>query len=122
MPPLLHVPCEGFDDGSFIRLWLHEMLRVFGDRLIEDADREKFHTFLMECMQKNFDEAPDGAVLARIRDLDTSTPDFTFNKMRALMFGNFLVPEADGSARRYVELDDLDRLQPVESPQNTSEH
>ena len=31
---------SSIDGGTLVRLWLHEVLRVFGDRLIELSDQE----------------------------------------------------------------------------------
>ena len=81
---------NGSIDRAVMNATLHETLRVFGDRLIEDADRAKFHAYLMECMQTNFECGPDTAVLERIRGLDTSG-EFTHGSMRALMFGNLMM-------------------------------
>lgn len=33
-------PKDGSGIADIVRLWTHESLRVFGDRLVDDADRE----------------------------------------------------------------------------------
>ncbi|CAE7798107.1 DNAH7, partial [Symbiodinium necroappetens] len=47
--------CEGPD--RHVRLWAHEILRVFGDRLIDDNDREWMLLQLREQTKKNFQNA-----------------------------------------------------------------
>ena len=37
-----------------IKLWAHECLRVFADRLINDDDRQKFDALLKEIVQEKF--------------------------------------------------------------------
>lgn len=39
---LMVKPKDGFGKANMVRLWVHESLRVFGDRLVDDPDREWF--------------------------------------------------------------------------------
>jgi hypothetical protein len=41
---------------SVHRLWVHEALRVFYDRLTDDADRRWLYGQLRDCVQENFKE------------------------------------------------------------------
>lgn len=43
---------DGFGRGDIVRLWTHESLRVFGDRLVDDADREWFLRHLNSMVRK----------------------------------------------------------------------
>lgn len=35
-------PKDSFGKANMVRLWTHESLRVFGDRLVDESDREWF--------------------------------------------------------------------------------
>ena len=39
---------------TFSKLWVHEVCRVFQDRLINDEDREWFVEQVMDNLQRNF--------------------------------------------------------------------
>lgn len=39
---LMVKPKDSFGKANMVRLWVHESLRVFGDRLVDDPDREWF--------------------------------------------------------------------------------
>lgn len=40
--------------SSFIRLWLHETSRIYGDKLIEKKDQELFSKAINEQIKKTF--------------------------------------------------------------------
>lgn len=40
--------------SSFIRLWLHETNRIYGDKLIEKKDQETFSKTIVEQIKKTF--------------------------------------------------------------------
>jgi len=46
-------------DEVFARLWANECMRVFYDRLINDADRQWFKDLTMDLLSKNFKIAPE---------------------------------------------------------------
>lgn len=45
-------PKEGFGKNNMVRLWTHESLRVFGDRLVDDPDREWFLRHLVDMVRQ----------------------------------------------------------------------
>ena len=49
----------------FVRLWLHEVYRVYSDRLISFKDLDKFEEILQETVRSNFDEFPVEEIMAK---------------------------------------------------------
>ena len=85
--------CE--DKDCMVRLWIHENMRVFHDRLINDEDKMYFKVMVHELAQKrlecqyNFEE--------------------TFVD-RKILFGDYLKMGASGEDRFYQEVTDLKKL------------
>lgn len=66
---LLSVP-EGTEDlNSIRRLWVHEVQRVYGDRLVDTADRVWLFESICEVIQEIMDEDPL-VLFARFKDPD----------------------------------------------------
>lgn len=42
------------DETSVTKLWIHEVQRVFHDRLINDEDRQWFYEFVMQLLARHF--------------------------------------------------------------------
>ena len=42
------------NDKQLCRLWIHELSRVFHDRLINDEDRDWFYDMGVELLSRNF--------------------------------------------------------------------
>ncbi|XP_075210990.1 dynein heavy chain at 93AB [Lycorma delicatula] len=55
----LHYPSD------FVRLWMHESQRVYGDKLTDDKDADAFTKFQLDIVKKNFDDLDEGAVLEK---------------------------------------------------------
>uniref|UniRef100_A0A3Q2QRM0 Dynein axonemal heavy chain 7 n=1 Tax=Fundulus heteroclitus TaxID=8078 RepID=A0A3Q2QRM0_FUNHE len=103
---LLAPPSHMQDGDKLIRLWIHEIYRVFYDRLIDNADKETFFTIVKEktsnCFKMNLDKllshlSPDGTVIDE--------------NIRSLFFGDYAKPDSDNKA--YDEITDLNALQEV---------
>jgi dynein heavy chain len=90
-----------------VRLWVHEILRVFGDRLISDEDRMWLLSHIRESVKRiyglNFDN------IFNHLDIDKDGKVETLDEIRRLMFGFMLSPP--GAPRHYVEITDLNELQ-----------
>lgn len=73
-----------------IRLWTHEALRVFHDRLTDDQDRVWFGKLLCEMLDAHFKETG-----SKVFGMSRVTSDSLVVGMRGLLFGDFMVPSAD---------------------------
>ena len=87
--------------GTFVRLWLHEVLRVFGDRLIEEQDQQWLLNQLKQIIPNYFDGTKieifleelmkgDG-VSGSVREEDDDK--VTIDTLRRLLFVEFLSGE-----------------------------
>ncbi|TNM97969.1 hypothetical protein fugu_014215 [Takifugu bimaculatus] len=74
------------EGDKLIRLWVHEVYRVFSDRFIEDKDKEAFFDIVKE-----------------------RTRTFFQKNIHSLFFGDYSNPDAD--IRAYDEITDLSSLQ-----------
>ncbi|KAI1896260.1 hypothetical protein AGOR_G00092970 [Albula goreensis] len=104
---VLLAPHTHLQEGDkLIRLWIHEVYRVFYDRLIDNKDRETFFeivkTRLSDYFKQNIDKllghlSPSGKV--------------TDESIRSLFFGDYSKPDSDTKA--YDEITDLQQLMEV---------
>lgn len=97
---ILVVASDQFTATSLVKLWAHESLRVIGDRLVDDEDREWFNEAQKKIIIKHFAANFDKvfASLKRRRDGPVSA-----SNMRNLFFGDYMEPDA--SPRLYKEVD-----------------
>ena len=72
-----------------IRLWAHEVYRVFYDRLVDNSDRSWLHKKLKVLCKQHFKE-DFGTVFKHLATQSQPSED----DMRSLMFGDYLKPEA----------------------------
>ncbi|RYH30478.1 hypothetical protein EON65_05000, partial [archaeon] len=101
---LLCKPADGFNKASLIRLWSHEALRVFGDRLVDDNDRNWFHRHIeLTCSTKFSAGFYD---VFKHLDFD-GKKHVSSNDMRSLVFGDFM---ASDDSKLYTEVKDMTEL------------
>ena len=91
------------DGDKFMRLWIHEVYRVFYDRLIDDKDRQQFFEIVKETLQNHFKVSVD-KLLKHL----ASGPSLKDDDIRGLFFGDYMVPGAE--PRYYDEVTDFGEL------------
>uniref|UniRef100_A0A8C9Z1S3 Dynein axonemal heavy chain 3 n=1 Tax=Sander lucioperca TaxID=283035 RepID=A0A8C9Z1S3_SANLU len=91
------------DGNKLIRLWIHEVYRVFYDRLIDNEDRETFFGIVKERTSNFFKQNVEKVCLINGNVVDES--------IRSLFFGDYAQPDSDVKA--YDEITDLCALQEV---------
>ena len=97
---MVGVPVD--DSRKMTRLWAHECLRVFHDRLVSDEDRLWFCGLLRDMVNKHMGVKFDTAL-----QLDEGVkPELT--DLRRLMYCDFLVPGAD--VPKYEEVTSMPKL------------
>lgn len=90
------------DVTAMKRLWVHEVFRVYYDRLVDDADRKWLYSFVVNVTKEHLGEN----FQSLFTSLDTDkTGDITEDKLRSLMFCDFGDPKNE--ARKYMEVKDF---------------
>ncbi|KAK2921231.1 hypothetical protein Q8A73_000716 [Channa argus] len=104
---VLLAPHTHMQDGDkLIRLWIHEVYRVFYDRLIDNEDKEIFFSIVKERTSNFFKQSVE-------KLLSHLTPDgkVVDESIRSLFFGDYATPESGNKV--YDEITDLNALQEV---------
>lgn len=105
---LLLIPASHLTEPTkLMRLWVHEVYRVFYDRLVDEKDRLTFFTLTSSTVEENFKQdmqkmlghlVPDGK---KVEDVN----------IRSLIFGDYMDPKADNKI--YDEVVDLHQLSEI---------
>ncbi|EFJ49499.1 flagellar inner dynein arm heavy chain 11 [Volvox carteri f. nagariensis] len=93
------------DPERLQRLWVHEALRVYHDRLVDDADRNWIAKQIRANVEDHF-----GSRFDKVR-MGPITVHVGAPQLRRLLFADFLIPGAE--PRRYDEVMDFERLTAV---------
>ncbi|OXU22263.1 hypothetical protein TSAR_003308 [Trichomalopsis sarcophagae] len=96
---------------KFIRLWTHEILRVFGDRLIDSNDSKWLFVKIKDTVDKVLKESFDGI----FGDLPKYSGKITEDSFQHLIFGNFMDTDALGDDRKYEEIVSMEQYHEVAS-------
>jgi dynein heavy chain len=93
---------------STLRLWAHESVRIFGDRLINNEDRMWMLNCVRECTRAPFGQNFD-SIFTHL-DTDKNGKVETLDEFRGLLFGDIYTPFGIPD-RPYEEIMDKLRLQ-----------
>ncbi|XP_066919650.1 dynein axonemal heavy chain 12-like [Clytia hemisphaerica] len=102
---LLIKPQSLADKKTLIRLWVHEVYRVFYDRLVDNADRTWLYGSIKEVVKSQFKDDFDKLFKHLAAGNKLQEDD-----MRSLMFGDYTNPDAIGEDRLYQEVTSIDEL------------
>ncbi|XP_025972035.2 dynein axonemal heavy chain 3 [Dromaius novaehollandiae] len=91
------------DGDKLIRLWIHEVYRVFYDRLVDQEDRKMFFQMVKETTSNSFKQSID-KVLSHL----SPTGKISDDNIRSLFFGDYLKP--DSNVKVYDEITNLKQL------------
>lgn len=91
----------------FPKLWCHEVLRVFYDRLIDVKDKNWLYEKMRLCIKDYFREAFDFLFEEFEKDADGKIPE---DQMSRLMFGTYLDLDATEDDARYEEVQNIESL------------
>ncbi|XP_077287714.1 dynein heavy chain at 62B [Arctopsyche grandis] len=91
---------------TFVKLWIHEVSRVFYDRLINHDDREWFFELLKKYVSVHFKESFEEICDAYLDEEETVTRE----SLKKLMFGTYLDSDNLEEDKKYEELPSLDLL------------
>lgn len=99
------VPASHMTEGDkLIRLWIHEVYRVFYDRLIDDNDRVMFFDVIKETTKQQFKLDMDRLV----GHLVPTGQKLKDDHIRNLFFGDYMTP--DSADKIYDEVTDFGQL------------
>lgn len=88
------------DKKTFVRVWVHEILRVFYDRLVDDDDREWFFERLKKTTKEFMRDTFENALDTYQNEKEIVTRD----SIKAMMFGSYLDTESLEDERKYEEM------------------
>ncbi|XP_038668758.1 dynein heavy chain 12, axonemal [Scyliorhinus canicula] len=83
-----------------IRLFVHEVFRVFYDRLVDDLDRTWLFNLMKAIVKDHFREGFDSI----FEHLIHGSSHVTEEDLRSLLFGDYMNPDLEGDERLYAEV------------------
>ncbi|XP_052080869.1 dynein axonemal heavy chain 7-like isoform X1 [Mytilus californianus] len=105
---LLSTPETMEEPASMKRLWVHEVFRVYYDRLVDDSDRNWLFNYARDVCKNQLREDFDQLFIHLDFDNDGKV---TEDDLRSLVYCDFADPKSD--SKHYVEVRDLEQLRHV---------
>uniref|UniRef100_A0A671G5X3 Dynein axonemal heavy chain 12 n=1 Tax=Rhinolophus ferrumequinum TaxID=59479 RepID=A0A671G5X3_RHIFE len=94
---------------TMTRLFVHEVLRVFYDRLTNDEDRSWLFSLTKLVTKDHFKESFD-SIFSHLRKENAPV---TEADLRNLMFGDYMNPDLEGDERVYIEITNIHHFSDV---------
>ncbi|KER25823.1 hypothetical protein T265_06797 [Opisthorchis viverrini] len=98
------------DKKTFARLWTHEVMRVYYDRLTDDPDRNWLFNFIKNVLVDNFKEKID-LLFAHLTKGNGEPVEE--KHLRSLLFGDFMDTDSLPEDRAYEEIKEISAVYPV---------
>ncbi|MEE6501786.1 hypothetical protein FKM82_004321 [Ascaphus truei] len=92
-----------------VRLFVHEALRVFYDRLVDDKDRSWLFNLIKDIVKEHFKESFE----AVFEHLKTETGPLSEEDIRNLLFGDYMTPDLEGDERLYAEVPSVQQFSDI---------
>ena len=105
---ITHEKVESSSEKLFC-LWVHEVLRVYYDRLVDSSDRAWLFEYIQTCFKKSF--AKDFHTVLKPLLSEGEDRNIQEDDLRRLVFGNYINPEAD--TKMYDQILDMGEMKAV---------
>ncbi|XP_060531522.1 dynein axonemal heavy chain 12 [Cylas formicarius] len=96
---------ESVAHKTFSKIWVHEVLRVFYDRLIEQTDKDWLFGMIRICVRDNFKEFFEHVFDNYPRD---DNGFVTQESIKELLFGTYFDQDAELEEKRYEEVQNIE--------------
>uniref|UniRef100_A0A8C6MFN2 Dynein axonemal heavy chain 12 n=1 Tax=Nothobranchius furzeri TaxID=105023 RepID=A0A8C6MFN2_NOTFU len=93
---------------TMIRLFVHEVFRVYYDRLVDDRDREWLYKLMNSILENHFNESFE-QVFENLKQGSKLVEE----DMQSLLFGDYMNPDLEDDERLYAEVPSIDSFAQV---------
>lgn len=94
----------------YAKIWFHEAMRVFYDRLIDGFDRNWFFLLLSDCIKDFFRDKMNQVFEAYI---DQDSGEVTLSSISRLLFGTYLDADSLPEDRKYEEVPGVEKFRDI---------